>query len=880
MKVPAQSASSDILAAFDYLRNESVDAHLAGDGMRVLHLCTIALERVRHAQASSMIELAQVRWAFFLGLYWMVDDFLTYLIEDALKQLPAGGHSAWDCKLIRFLTTTLSIPLKFDSIEELLTAPTEWLHDRSTLVEDDVAMCLATEITWYKDYQATEWRDLATAWLSRLPPESPLSGNLQRTVERLSLQSAFCKSGQLPNVQTLGGAVSFEQSQIVEAWRLCYDTQFNALDALLRSLVGRVRTESPAYSSYLSVVHYSRIARDSKESQFLSLSRLHLVQSRQVSQTCRLLRDERFESSFSKIARLGFVDEAAFERYKCFRMAMLNQLHALRSWDIGGWLHGERQRAQALLELSARGDLTFVTSSILALRNSLHVPDRGKYPHFDQTVQLLDALSEAERCVLTKSLIASPRIAWTAARHVLDELSDAIPADLIQAVAGWYVQVDVDEYQQRWRKTILKVWGQLLQYYEDSADLIEILKPALMKKVTMPFCWDELHGTLCAAIIKGHSATARALVDALVSVAPSDKWWDEHRFSVLYNVARRRPGIASVADEWLRNFAAERGMEFHRFKYRHKDHEGESPIDDPVFREWVRDKLMVECETRLCELGPSVTIAHEQYDAMLFELEWPAPEPELVGRLIEVVDAAHVPFVNKDDAIACLAVLTLRCPKSDNSPVVPAIMKWLDQGVGGRELGHAGPLSMSQMVGFRANSIEGAFAFLLEVAAEKYFGELGSLLTEWALSDAIRSSPSVVEHVLGTVFHSSVGASASDEPLSVALVGMAEAIAASAFQVEPRRTLDGFTRVVLNNPLKSDVRAWLKTRAGNLCLGLWEKRIVDGARLANPDAREAAARAIHCWRNAGNEVTAALRESSDQLLTDCRMRVRKANANA
>ena len=73
-------------------------------------------------------------------------------------------------------------------------------------------------------------------------------------------------------------------------------------------------------------------------------------------------------------------------------MAMLNELHALRNWDIGGWILGERQHAQVLLELTAHGDIRFVKSGILAvLRNSLGVPKRGEYPHFDRAIELLDA---------------------------------------------------------------------------------------------------------------------------------------------------------------------------------------------------------------------------------------------------------------------------------------------------------------------------------------------------------------------------------------------------------------------------------------------------------------------------------------------------------
>src|SRR5436190_1533747 len=107
-------------AAFEYLRREAIDAHLAGDGMRAIHACVVALERIVRSNRTKEplnLKAGSLRWAFFLALYWMLDDWLLYEIMGALKDSPAELLNDNDRKIVDFVRSYLKFPLTQSTVE-------------------------------------------------------------------------------------------------------------------------------------------------------------------------------------------------------------------------------------------------------------------------------------------------------------------------------------------------------------------------------------------------------------------------------------------------------------------------------------------------------------------------------------------------------------------------------------------------------------------------------------------------------------------------------------------------------------------------------------------------------------------------------------------
>lgn len=872
------SSSDSVQQAFEYLRREAIDAHLAGDGMRVLHICTVALDRIDRLSTSGThsISLSDVRWVFFLSLYWMLDEWLTYDINDALKHVATDDVSSTDVKLIRFILTTLEVPLNFDAVDELKVVPTEWLLQRSRECDDVAAITMAVELKWYEDPESPAWRELTTEWLERCPRPSLLEMELRRTVQRLDIQAQLRIDGRLPEDKLLHGDTNREQNLLIEAWRLYYEAKFVELDDLVEKIVALVAVESPVYPAFFRVLHFSRFERRSKESQFVSLSRRNYVESRQPALVCQLLRDGRFDSSYSDLARQGFDDGLRSNRFTCFRMAMLNQLHALRSWDIGGWMFAERQRSQALLELCDRGHAEFATDGIIALRNALSIPEPDKYPHFDKAIRVLDTLPDRERTSFVRNLLASPRIAWVSARRVLDELSDAIPDVDLPDVAAWYVRLDLDEVHGRGTHTYLQMWGKVLLRMRDPVGVIDILKPALAVKARNPICWDMLHGTFIAAITKGTALTAQQILSTLLDAPCNDHHFNQYRFSILANVVRRRSEFGEPCLVWMRRYAEERQDQYELFQLRNLATSDETPKDDPTFREWLRKGIAGSCNTLLAETGNRRHFGTLAYHAMMQSVTWQQPEPDLVKALIDIVNAEHVLYVNKDDPIRCLAVLASVGPTAQTETILGVAAGWLDHGITGKDMGQRGPLASFQFMGMGKDQAATPFAHLLDALAERHCGLIGRRLAKWILVEGIRRPPQLAFHTIRTALHLSIGMRAEDEALSMALLGIAEAAAHIAFSAEPRVAVNGFRTLVLNDAPHADLAAWLSSTAGELCIEMWQQRLVEASRLPDPSARQAVAFTIFDWEKSAIPLPACLREVRERLANDCRLRVRSA----
>lgn len=859
--------------ALDYLRSEAIDAHLAGDGMQVLHFCTVGLDHIWHGQYSQLqsTKLSEIRWTLFLSLYWMLNDWLTYFIDDILKKVEIDETSDWDRQLIEFLLQTIHYPLSTKPIDELIDPPTSWFLERSQSVEDVAALTFALELKWYTDHASNEWMTMADSWISRSPNDSLLLKELKRVKERLGLQSAFRKTGSLPNPQQVPSGSPLEERALIEAWKLYYEASFPELDKLLRELANQIRIES--YPAFFRAIHFSRMHRRSKESQFLSLSRLHVIESRQPAQFFQQSRDNSFYLAFSSIARSGFANNVATDRFTCFRMSMLNQLYALRSWDIGGWLIAERQHAESLLELAARGEIQFVKPGILSLRNSLNVPDPGKYTHFDLSLQLLDALTEDDRRSLARELIDSPRIAWSGASRILSELSDAIPMDMLMDYARWNVLLELDEYHSRWTLTTLEKWGTIFYWIDDASELVEILKPALLLKGVNHRCWDKLHDTLCGAITKGLLSTARQILETLMTAQCDDLRDNQLRFSILRYVSIKRPELQTLAIEWMGAHVASNPEPLQLFLFRHRN-DSDIPNDDKAFRDWIRTSIIEYCKNRMDERDGRVTLGHMTYHSLMTYVTWPEEETELVKNVIELIDSDYVPFSNKSDPIACLAVLVRSGPKTFPD-ICAAMIRWLETGIHGRDLGQSSPLSTGQVLGMGPDSIQLPFSYLISVLAETHFdSSIGKQLSDWVLTEGSRRPLSVSEYTIRTILFCSIGISKKDQSMSVALIGICEAIATVAFKAHPRKMIDGFSSVVLDLKKLGSIHDWVLSDAGKLCLNLWKKRLSEASVLVSTDAREAVALALLRWEGTFGSLPSELTQVRDRLSKDCRLRVR------
>ncbi|MCC7422596.1 MAG: hypothetical protein IT428_20130 [Planctomycetaceae bacterium] len=451
--MPAENDTEGI----EYLRREAIDAHLAGDGMRVLHVCMIALDNLS-GNNDKRRGLSLVRWAFFLGLLWLLDDWLIYAIDSALEKVDDDSCGGGDTALIRHIAHSIGAPAHLgDRALKSLEVDPDWLTSRSHSIEDVAALSLAIEVFWYHDPHGHRWSEVADRWISAVPEHSLGAATLGALRTRLATQTSFLftdnKTGAAPEPALLQ-KMNREEQWLITGWSLYFNLETEALDSFLSGLATKLQVNNAYYIKLFPLFNWGRRFRKpgSHDGQFLSLSRRNLIASRQPADVFRERYKHQFSSAFSKLAQSGFSDASANDRIDCFRTAMVNQIQALRSWDVGRWIESEHMLAVSSLELGARGSLDLARRGVLHAVRSNTVEKPGFYPHLDRSLAILDALNEEGRHSLISELLSAPRVRWNSVNRVFAVVSDAIPESLIGSVAKWSSTFELDEYYSKQRR--------------------------------------------------------------------------------------------------------------------------------------------------------------------------------------------------------------------------------------------------------------------------------------------------------------------------------------------------------------------------------------------------------------------------------------------
>src|SRR5947209_5316663 len=85
-----------------FLRDEAINAHLSGDGMRVRHLCQVVISYLTQSGSrGSQPALPSVRWAFSLLLYWSIDGTTVFAVTQALPKTRDGEQGKADRLLLQ-----------------------------------------------------------------------------------------------------------------------------------------------------------------------------------------------------------------------------------------------------------------------------------------------------------------------------------------------------------------------------------------------------------------------------------------------------------------------------------------------------------------------------------------------------------------------------------------------------------------------------------------------------------------------------------------------------------------------------------------------------------------------------------------------------------
>jgi hypothetical protein len=75
--------------AFQLLRDEARAAHGEGDGLRVGHLCELALQEIQRLEQDStlLLSLTELQWVFIFEHYWLLHTHTIRITRQILQKI-------------------------------------------------------------------------------------------------------------------------------------------------------------------------------------------------------------------------------------------------------------------------------------------------------------------------------------------------------------------------------------------------------------------------------------------------------------------------------------------------------------------------------------------------------------------------------------------------------------------------------------------------------------------------------------------------------------------------------------------------------------------------------------------------------------------------
>jgi hypothetical protein len=868
-----------------------VAAHEAGDGFAVNHICRVALAAIEQRLAPSRARVAEltlvdVRWVFSLWLSWLLDY---ELVRDATGKLPPAQFAEQlavtpqdmhDLTLLSFLLAAFADPLALPDINPLITLPATWIGSRSQETEDVSAFSLAVECAWYGNPAGDPWRSLVTTWRGHCPFGSRLAGALERLERRLATQAALCMGGQPGPVTARAPSPPAAAGTIERCWQAFLDCDWTLLDQLIRQLSASTRTDTNEYFPLFSLIHCSRPFRHAAGSQALSLSRRAYSLSRQPGQVFTDFRSHSFTSNALRLHLQPEPVQGVHERWKCFLLAMLGQLSALRSWDIGRWFEAVGQQADAHLELARFGEpvqaMYGLSSAVLALR----IVEKGKHPLAERAALLLDRLSPEQRTGFVRWLLERRPAEWRGAHSVLAILSDAIPEPMLPDVARWSTTLGLSEKRLvGWSLSYLDFWGYILPYAPDSSPLVGILLPAVLQTCATPLAWHVARETIAQCMVATDASVARQIGDRLLAtpVPPASPEADI-RWGIVFQACDSRRELLPAYQDWLLSPPGDTPVRRHLVRRVAENIPPSVSMDDPSLRDWLRAQARAYC-AHLLAPGHQAGIFSPPFPPPDFRLTtWPAEETELVGDMLAVADAPQVWYVNKVSILDGLRHLTRALPEPAVDRIADGALRWLQDGLPGSGPPPSGPLSTIHLEGFDSAATAPALLSLAEAVLFRLPDRTADPIADWLTARGIQTPADAADIVF--LMMARLALRAGGDPRG--LIGLTEAVVEQGAAPDPTQCILTFAYLLApKDGSRSLIVRSTRSLACKTMLRFWERRLQEYARHYLPRVRLAAAQALRAWQEQATEHAAlalpdSLQEAITSLSQDARASVRRA----
>jgi hypothetical protein len=857
-----------LLQGLQFLRSRARSAHAAGDGFVVNHVCRIAQRAISRSLGGPSeplpIDLKDVRWVFCLWLHWLLGYELSleavgqHTFRALLNRLPRSQHSEHDFIILTVMFNFLDDPTSSFQSQQALELPQEWFEQRSDELEDIALLSLSAEFAWFSNKSAdAPWKALLDDWLAKCRRESPLALALETLRRRLVIQSELCQGGQHEiDCEPSGLDPHATLPLFAQCWQAFLECEWEQLDKLIAEVSTTTRVDASEYLPLFNLLHASRPFRPQSDDQSVSLSRRFYGMSRQPAQVFHSFRSHRNTETALRLRLQPDPNPGVLDRWECLVVSMLEQLSALRAWDLGRWLQAVGQQGDYHLELARFGNADHAKRAVMCYVLALHEPKKGKDSWFDDAILLLDRLGSEERSELVRWLLARRPVERRGAHRVIEELSDSISTDLIAEAARWTVQLSLGKkLLTGWSLTYLKFWSSILPYSEHRREIAEILLPAILRDAAISACWSMVADTLIICISELSLTDARTIIERMITPgAQSYPNQAPERWHIILNACLRRAELFNTYKQWMveqpefnamTQFMIRRIESSQGWNLSPKDLQA-APEDNKAVRDWMRMEMRDYFDRILPEQGSLSTVQMTLPSQLVSWVSWPEDESELVESAINAVGMRDALVATKVGPLKALGFLALRLPGTSANRICDQAVVWLHSGVPGRgSPSIGGPDSIAQISGINSGSVFPAVLFLTDLCLSRSPGRIAEPVANWLHLHGTHQ-PSKTAHRIFLMM-ARLGLAPGSAHLD--FIGISEAVVNQATAEDAAACIRSFRYLLAPSDGTIAVMLAGSLPARKLLLRLWEVRLAELAQNRLPSVRREVALTIKAWQD-------------------------------
>lgn len=707
--------------AFDILKHQARAAHGEGDGLRVGHLCEIALQEVRRLidRQELLLTIRDIQWAFVFQLYWLLHGYAIQFTRQALQQVPRTSET--DNAIFKildayafFIEQPLMGPDK--ALKLLKELPISALGDKITPESTEVAVHLV-ELAWYHSVSTDGWQEVVQLWIQSGPTWLALL--LKPVQERLGVQTRLTvPSKRKPPFHTSAAAEISNMSCLAELWLLHLYGRTDAILQRIKEIAPKVNPDDNQWRLIADFWHVNPplSVHSPGDAQGVWLARRRQMTTAFPALVFNDRRELRIGELLGEIYRRGEEGLASY-RWQVLQLAMLHELAALRIWDYGMWREAVRAQSETLLEAakwmhdqpgwSAQGLVLGVRAISLgsAAKDSLV---RSAIDHVEFAPQeILTGLS-------SDLFSTYPRQKHTAS-GLLDEVGDLVPPTLWPEFATWtatYAQESRENITSGLKLNPLKPWADILPLVSEDSSIWAVLKPEVIRLAQIKHCWQgDDRGVLWAWLMSSPLDAAQEVAEAMVSLSSVELGDSFFRADLLTSFERERPQVRKLV---TRELAGRAQLPEERLLLARHLHD---PTVGSIEQE-VRSKTIRAVRDALKQAVPREGSTTFSFGPLILGMallhDWPKENEPL---LREIVTAVNSPGVLRNwipTLLNWIQVFVAYGPGEFATLVQPSVGSWVEQLPLGREVpaDTYGPFSIIQMRGIGSDDVSAAVGWI------------------------------------------------------------------------------------------------------------------------------------------------------------------------